>query len=339
MSGSPAVESKETAPCFVGCGAARMSHKETWPSSCDVASCGGMKGLRFRLVTARATVQLQTQQAAAMSQTRTEESQEPLTSVKGKLEGAPNSRQVTTCVWPCSENLGTTPAPPGAALLLPAPAASGCANREASVFQRWMSRSQPPLAICVPSSLMATACTPFRQPGARSVATVPAAALAAPPPAASPCFKAQHLSVPSLHPATRLLPFPPSTGKAATLVSSLAAILTTSRDWEPSYSRTVPSQTAAAKNWLGHAWTGATAAIQSGTSSTCDCSGSLRARTYSKVRAFSEESLLSSRNDTMFMRRNSPLTRKSKGTGFSRERRRFTTSDKPYLASDPGTTN
>mmetsp|Transcript_85957 Transcript_85957/g.266185 ORF Transcript_85957/g.266185 Transcript_85957/m.266185 type:complete len:99 (-) Transcript_85957:877-1173(-) len=97
MSGNPAVASSDTAPCFVGCGGARTSHSDTWPSSWDVAICGGMTGLVLRLVTARATVQLQTQQAAAMSHTRTEESHEQLKRVNGNLVGTPNSRQVTTC--------------------------------------------------------------------------------------------------------------------------------------------------------------------------------------------------------------------------------------------------
>mmetsp|Transcript_34405 Transcript_34405/g.106842 ORF Transcript_34405/g.106842 Transcript_34405/m.106842 type:complete len:336 (-) Transcript_34405:336-1343(-) len=227
MSGNPEVASSETAPCFVGCGGARTSHKDTWPSSCDVASWGGRTGLTLKLVTARATVQLQTQQAAAMSQTRTLESQELLINVKGNLEGAPNVKLVTTCEWPWRVNFGTAPTPPSGALLAPAPAWGG-AKRELSVFQRWMSKSQPPLASSAPSSFRARACTPFWQPGARRAATGPAAAVAP-----SPCSRAQHLTEPSLQPATRWLPFPPSTEKAAALVSTLSVILTTSRDWAP----------------------------------------------------------------------------------------------------------
>mmetsp|Transcript_95887 Transcript_95887/g.286220 ORF Transcript_95887/g.286220 Transcript_95887/m.286220 type:complete len:206 (-) Transcript_95887:155-772(-) len=198
----------------------------------------------------------------------------------------------------------------------------------------WMSMSQPPLAISAPSSFRATACTPFWQPGARSAATGPAVAL---PP--SPYSRAQHLKLPSLHPATRWLPFPPSTGKAAALVSTLSVILTTSRDSLPEYTRAVPSQATAAKYWLGRACSGTTSAIQSGTSSTCDCSGSLSARTYSRVRTFSDESRCDSRYTRTLERRNSPSTRKSNGTGLSEARRRFTTSERPYLAKFPGTTN
>ena len=47
------------APATVTCGDALMSHKDTWPSSWLVASCG-MLGFMVKLVTARATGQLQT---------------------------------------------------------------------------------------------------------------------------------------------------------------------------------------------------------------------------------------------------------------------------------------
>mmetsp|Transcript_60396 Transcript_60396/g.168763 ORF Transcript_60396/g.168763 Transcript_60396/m.168763 type:complete len:218 (+) Transcript_60396:459-1112(+) len=217
-----------------------MSHMEMWPSSCEVASCGE-SGLRLKLVTARATVQLQTQLAAAASQTRTEQSQEPLRSVNGKRARAPKRRLETTWLWPARVNFGATPSPASAAPAFRfAPAlslASGSAKRAGSAFQSSTSLFQPALAKSVPSSLMATASVAragSSPVGARRVA-------AGPNLMSSPelCCTWKHFVHPSFPAARRRLPEPE--GKAVMAVRGRSDSRAVRRGRDSSYNRTVPS--------------------------------------------------------------------------------------------------
>mmetsp|Transcript_63597 Transcript_63597/g.186607 ORF Transcript_63597/g.186607 Transcript_63597/m.186607 type:complete len:212 (+) Transcript_63597:325-960(+) len=210
---------------------------DTCPSSCAVASCTGTAGQRLKLVTARATVQLQTHVAAAMSQTRTVASQELLSRVKGHRSGAPNCRAVITWLWPSRTNFGVLSSPPPAAFrLAPAPWLSpGSTKTSLPAFQPRMVLSQPPEAIRVPSSWMATASRDFAAGEPRSDVTGPADALPA------PMRRLQHFAEPSFAEARRRAPRPPSTGKATTPVSGPSESFTVSRACVPSYTRATPS--------------------------------------------------------------------------------------------------
>mmetsp|Transcript_7701 Transcript_7701/g.20744 ORF Transcript_7701/g.20744 Transcript_7701/m.20744 type:complete len:213 (+) Transcript_7701:387-1025(+) len=208
-------------------GDARRSQMDTCPSSCAVATCTGTTGHMLKLVTARATVQLQTHVAAAMSQTRTVASQELLSRVNGHRSGAPNCRAVTTWVWPSRANFGVLSSPPPVAFLF-APAPRSSTKTSAPAFQPSTTWSQPAEASRVPSSWMATASRDFAAGAPRRDVTGPADALPA------LMRRLQHFAEPSFADARRWAPRPPSTGRATTPVSGPSESFTVSRACVPS---------------------------------------------------------------------------------------------------------
>mmetsp|Transcript_86715 Transcript_86715/g.250444 ORF Transcript_86715/g.250444 Transcript_86715/m.250444 type:complete len:269 (+) Transcript_86715:452-1258(+) len=268
-----------------------MSHKETWPSSWDVANCA-LWWLMLKLVTALATGQLQTQLAAAVSHTRTPQSHDPLINVNGNRDDVPNIKLVTTWLWPLSTILGSSDsAPPPAAFLLDAPSASPSTapKRDGPAFHTRMSWSQPAPATKSAFSSRATVCKPWKCSDDRTVLTGPTAGLA-------PCRMRMALAPPSLPAAaTRLSSATPPAGRACKAVMDTSANLEVSLGAPSSYTRREPSKELTANHRDGNGPSATMEEIQSGTSSTWSSSGSLNARTYSKRSTFSELSFRASK--------------------------------------------